>query len=95
MLYLGAVLETYENLINHMLKQLPTPSPQTATAVNGAPNNGAAAVAASKGSEPNENIKKMLNTILKNIQDLKSHRYREQGELLKELQDVQNIKVEI
>ncbi|XP_047431505.1 interferon gamma-like [Mugil cephalus] len=91
MMFLGAVLETYEELIGVMLKQLDTPSPQTANSTNGGTKDGAADSTA--GSGANDHIKDKLNIILKYIRELRQLRYHEQGELMQKLRDLQKIKM--
>lgn len=83
-MFLGSVLETYEKIINHMLKELPTPAPQTDTAVP-------VDAAESQGST---DVKTQLNYILKMVVQLRKHHYEEQDKLLQRLQDLRHIKVE-
>lgn len=93
---MGGVLESYEKLLGHMLKQLPTPSPQIAVS-NAQP--GSAITPAS--SSPNNaglvagrDVRSELNYILKKVQELKKRRYHEQEKLLQGLQTLRDIKVE-
>ncbi|KAG7495875.1 interferon gamma [Solea senegalensis] len=80
-LFMSSVLETYEKLIGQMLKQLPTPTPLTATATPGSP---------SKGVE----VRAELNYLLHKIQDLRKHRYQEQSELVQRLQSLGRIQMD-
>nr|AIK66530.1 interferon gamma [Dicentrarchus labrax] len=86
-LFMGAVLETYEKLIDKMLKQLPTSSPQT-TGSNDGP---ASSVTAADASG---DVRTGLKYILNKIKMLRQHRYREQGVLLQELQTLQHIQMD-
>lgn len=96
LIFMGGVLESYEKLLGHMLKQLPTPSPQIAVS-NAQP--GSAITPAS--SSPNNaglvagrDVRSELNYILKKVQELKKRRYHEQEKLLQGLQTLRDIKVE-
>ncbi|XP_035532724.1 interferon gamma-like [Morone saxatilis] len=86
-LFMGGVLETYEKLIGEMLKQLPTPSPQT-TGSNDGPASSVTAAADAGGD-----IRTGLEYILTKIRALQ-HRYREQEMLLKELQALRHIQMD-
>ncbi|KAM6895758.1 interferon gamma 1-like [Xenentodon cancila] len=88
MIILGGVLGAYEKMINHMLKQLPTPSPQTAKETSTSGTSGDA------GSVPSENIREKLSYILQRIKDLKIHHYEEQERLLNGLQALRQIQVD-
>ncbi|XP_061570508.1 interferon gamma-like [Cololabis saira] len=87
MIYLGGVLEAYEKLISHMLKQLPTPSPQTTgdKASSGTPGDA--------GSVPSD-VGEKLHYVLKRIKDLKTHHYEEQERVLKGLQSLRHIQMD-
>ncbi|XP_034535351.1 interferon gamma 1 [Notolabrus celidotus] len=89
-LFLGAVLETYEKLLEHMIKQRPTPSPQT-TGGKVLPNANNA-IGAETGSK--EDVRGKLNYILNKVQDLRRMRYQQQHELLKSLQTLKHIKMD-
>ncbi|XP_039647037.1 interferon gamma-like [Perca fluviatilis] len=80
--FIGGVLETYEKLIGQMLKQQPTPTPQTA---------GSTERPASAGDA---NVRKGLNYILKKVKELKKHHYKEQEKLLQELKALEHIKLD-
>ncbi|KAI3366968.1 hypothetical protein L3Q82_009249, partial [Scortum barcoo] len=87
MVFMGGVLETYEKLIGHMLKQLPTPSPQTAgSAVT---STGGNAEAGAGGD-----VREELTYILGNIQELRKHHYKEQDKILQELRRLKHIQVD-
>ncbi|KAG7218747.1 hypothetical protein INR49_019750 [Caranx melampygus] len=83
-IFLGGVLETYEKIINHMLKELPTPTPQTDTS----------APVGAAGSQGSEDVKTQLNYILKMVRELRKHHYEEQDKLLQRLQDLKHIKMD-
>ncbi|XP_078099144.1 interferon gamma-like [Sander vitreus] len=85
--FMGGVLETYEKLIGQMLKQQPTPTPQTAGS-----NGRLASAAAGTGSD--DSVRTGLNYILKMVQDLKKHHYHEQEKLLQELNALEHIKLD-
>lgn len=82
-MFVGAVLETYDQLLGQMLKQLPTPAPKTDES-NGLP----ASVA------PGDNVRTELTYILKKVQELRKHRYQEQEKLLLQLRALKHIQVE-
>ncbi|GLD48210.1 interferon gamma 1 precursor [Lates japonicus] len=95
--FMGGVLETYEKLIGQMLKELPTPSPQTA----GSSNEGlASAITAGPGtasdtrSEAGGDVRMDLNYILTKVQELKRHKYQEQDKLLQRLQALKHIQMD-
>lgn len=95
MVYLSGVLGAYEKLIEHMLKQLPTPSPQIAgreeklvscfTDTSGE--------TGSARALSTEDVRPKLMCILKKIHDLKTHYYEEQERFLEGLQALKHIKV--
>ncbi|XP_044042598.1 interferon gamma-like [Siniperca chuatsi] len=96
MVFMGGVLETYEKLIGHMLKQQPTSSPQTAgndqrpaSAVTPAASTASDAEAGAGGK-----VRMELSYILKKIQDLRKHNYHEQEKLLKGLQALNHIQMD-
>ncbi|XP_067438232.1 interferon gamma-like [Thunnus thynnus] len=84
MVLMGGVLDTYEKLFHHMLKNLPTPSPQLAP--SGTASN------AEKGAD--SDVKTALEYLLKMVGDLKKSHYQKQGTLLKRLHDISRIKME-
>lgn len=97
-MYMSGVLETYEHMISHMLKQLPAPS-HPKTAANGG--NVAAAVATpATGTssdatvEAGGDIREQLSYILDKIQKLRTHRYREQNQFLQVLQALGKVQVQ-
>uniref|UniRef100_UPI0037E750C8 interferon gamma 1 n=1 Tax=Semicossyphus pulcher TaxID=241346 RepID=UPI0037E750C8 len=81
--FMGGVLESYEKLFGHMLKELPTPSPQTAESN-----------AADAAARTDEDMRTKLSYILRQVQDLRRHRYQEQEKLLQNLQDLKHIKMD-
>ncbi|XP_028426874.1 interferon gamma [Perca flavescens] len=85
--FMGSVLETYEKLIGQMLKQQPTPTPQTAGS-----NERLASAAAGDASD--DRIRTGLNYILRKVKELKKHHYKEQEELLQELKGLEHIKLD-
>ncbi|XP_034382228.1 interferon gamma-like isoform X1 [Cyclopterus lumpus] len=89
--FMGGVLETYEKLIGQMLKQLPTPTPQTAGS-NELP--GSAAIADGGEVGAGEDVRTQLSYILKKVQELRKHRYQEQEKLLQELRDLKHIQMD-
>uniref|UniRef100_A0A8C7Y4L6 Interferon gamma n=1 Tax=Oryzias sinensis TaxID=183150 RepID=A0A8C7Y4L6_9TELE len=91
MIFMHGVLETYEDLIGHMLKQLPTASPppgssQDKPASPGTSNDDGAPVKA--------DVRSKLMYILEKIQFLKTHRYQEQEKLLHRLQNLKKIQMD-
>uniref|UniRef100_A0A3Q2EHZ7 Interferon gamma n=1 Tax=Cyprinodon variegatus TaxID=28743 RepID=A0A3Q2EHZ7_CYPVA len=68
MVYMYGVLEEYEKLLGHMLKQLPTPSPQLATS-------GTRTASLSSSDEIRSNLMKVLSK----MQELKRNNYKEQA----------------
>ncbi|XP_030576445.1 interferon gamma-like [Archocentrus centrarchus] len=96
LVFMGGVLDSYEKLFGHMLKQLPTPSPQIAGS-NAQP--GSAVTAASSdpsnaGSAAGRDVRSQLKYILRKVQELKRHRYQEQEKLLQGLQTLRHIKMD-
>nr|XP_040028536.1 interferon gamma 1 [Gasterosteus aculeatus aculeatus] len=81
--FVGAVLETYDQLLGQMLKQLPTPAPKTDES-NALP----ASVA------PGDNVRTELTYILKKVQELRKHRYQEQEKLLLQLRALKHIQMD-
>ncbi|XP_023270603.1 uncharacterized protein LOC111661319 [Seriola lalandi dorsalis] len=84
--FLGGVLEAYEKIIGQMLKELPTPSPQTVTA---APSNNA-----DTRLQGGEDVRVQLSYILKKVQELRKHHYQEQDMFLQRLQALKHIKMD-
>ncbi|KAK1906137.1 Interferon gamma [Dissostichus eleginoides] len=79
--FMRGVLETYETLINQMLKELPTPLPQTTGSKGGVGEGGAG-----------EDVRTELNYILKMVLKLKTSHYKEQDNLLSSLNKLIGIK---
>ncbi|MEQ2178781.1 hypothetical protein GOODEAATRI_017643 [Goodea atripinnis] len=86
MLFMGGVLEAYEKLFGHMLRQLPTPSPHLAISKDKA---GTSTARPSASGDVRSNLKK----VLEKIEELKRHRYQEQVKLLQGLQNLKHIEV--
>lgn len=82
MIYMSAVLLTYDKLLNQMLEQLPTPSPTTnqKTGDQGATND-------------TGNLRTQLRYILKKVTDLRIQHYRKQEQLLKTIQPLGQVQV--
>nr|NP_001347661.1 interferon gamma 1 precursor [Monopterus albus] len=85
--FMGGVLETYEKLLSHMLKNLPTPSPQT-TGSRELP------VTATPGTAGSEDVKAQLRYILKRVQDLRKYSYQDQEKLLQGLHSLRHIQMD-
>ncbi|XP_037616259.1 interferon gamma-like [Sebastes umbrosus] len=101
-MFMGAVLETYEKLISHMLNQLPTPTPQTtgsnklsATAI-GTPAAGTPAAGIASGGEvgADGDVRKELSYILNMVKELKEKRFLEQEKILHELKALKHIQMD-
>ncbi|XP_042367435.1 interferon gamma-like [Plectropomus leopardus] len=90
--FMGGVLETYVNLLEQMLKQLPTQSPPTAE--NNQLPESAAGTASDGQVAADGDVRKELNFILRKVKDLRKHRYHEQEKLLKELSNLKEIKMD-
>nr|QEL53695.1 interferon gamma [Trachinotus ovatus] len=85
-LILGGVLEAYEKLLDQMLKELPSPGTQTATA---------APIPADKaGLEVGEDVRTQLTYILEKVQDLRKHHYQEQDNILQKLHALKHIQMD-
>lgn len=84
---MAAVLEAYEKLFGHMLKGLPTPSPQSVI------NQDKASGASTAGPSASADVRSNLNKLLQKIKELKKHRYQEQVKVLHGLQDLKHIEV--
>lgn len=78
MVYMSAVLQTYDQLLNQMLKQLPVATPT-----------GAENAAAATGT----GLRTQLSYILKKITDLRTQHYRKHEELLKKIQTLRHVQV--
>uniref|UniRef100_A0A3Q4AT56 Interferon gamma n=1 Tax=Mola mola TaxID=94237 RepID=A0A3Q4AT56_MOLML len=91
MVYMSSVLDMYEKMFGHMLKQLPTPSPKLAAST------GRQAAAGSASDAPTgagEDVRKQLTYILKKVQDLKRHHYQKQDQFLQKLYSVRHIQID-
>ncbi|XP_037551599.1 interferon gamma 1 [Nematolebias whitei] len=93
MLFMGGVLETYEKLIEHMLNQLPTPSPLI-TQNKEKPSSSITDISRTSSDETAGDIGSKLAYILGKIQELKKHRYQEQMKVLHGLQNLRHIKMD-
>ncbi|MED6292549.1 hypothetical protein CHARACLAT_001422 [Characodon lateralis] len=87
MLFMGGVLEAYEKLFGHMLRQLPTPSPQLAISKDKAGTSTA-------GPSASGDVRSNLMKVLQKIKELKRHRYQEQVKLLQGLQNLKHIEMD-
>lgn len=83
MLFMGGVLEMYDKLIDRMLGQLPTPSPETTMT-------GGTKGANSDNAAP---VRKQLSYLLKKVKELRRHHYQEQNQLLHDLHKLDKIQV--
>lgn len=83
MLFMGGVLEMYNKLLDRMLGQLPTPSPETAV------------TGGTKGAESDHDtpVRKHLSYLLKKVKELRRHHYQEQNEILHDLHKLDKIQV--
>ncbi|KAM4523079.1 interferon gamma [Fundulus diaphanus] len=90
MLFMGGVLEAYEKLFGHMLKQLPTPGPQLAISQNKADASGTG----TSGSSAAGDVRSSLTKVLQKIKELKTNRYGEQVNLLQGLQKLKHIEMD-
>ncbi|XP_070710108.1 interferon gamma-like [Pempheris klunzingeri] len=88
MIFMGAVLETYEKLIGQMLKNLPTASPQT---VGSTDRPGTAGVAE---GETVKDVRTELSYVLKRVQDLRRQDYQEEEKVLQGLLSLKHIKMD-
>ncbi|XP_008313568.1 uncharacterized protein ifng1 [Cynoglossus semilaevis] len=84
-IFIGGVLETYEQLIDQMLQQLPEQVAPTSTETK------ASADASASASASADNVRTDLNFILTKIQRLRRDRYQEQTKLLQGLQNLKKI----
>lgn len=82
-IFIGGVLETYEQLIDQMLQQLPEQVAPTSTETK----------ASADASASADNVRTDLNFILTKIQRLRRDRYQEQTKLLQGLQNLKKINV--
>ncbi|KAF7199244.1 interferon gamma 1 precursor [Nothobranchius furzeri] len=89
MLYMGGILEAYEKLIGHMLRQLPTPSPPLTSKQKHS--SSVTATSSSSRSEATDGVRPKLEYILRKIQELKKHRYQEQMRILHGLQGLRHV----
>lgn len=81
MIYMSAILQTYDKILNQMLKQLPTPGPTTAQS------------SGDKGAAGTAELRSQLNYILKKITILRTQHYNKPEQLLKKLQPVREVQV--
>ena len=90
MVYMSNILDIYERMFDHMLKQLPTPSPKLA-AITGhqAATGSANDVPTGAGGD----IKKQLTYIRNKMRELKKHHYQKQDQFLQKLYTDRHIKV--
>ncbi|XP_059181988.1 interferon gamma-like [Centropristis striata] len=90
-LFMSVVLEVYEKLIDHMLKQLPSAQNTTDTS-NDTPAP-AAAAAAAKAEKGNE-VRTQLKYLKGKISQLKTNRYQEQEKFLQEMKSLKHIQMD-
>ncbi|TWW64931.1 interferon gamma 1 [Takifugu flavidus] len=76
MIYMSAILQTYDKILNQMLKELPTPGPTTAQ---------------SSGDKGTAELRSQLNYILKKITNLRIQHYNKPEQLLKMLQPLREV----
>ncbi|XP_029018835.1 interferon gamma-like [Betta splendens] len=86
--FLGGVLETYERLLDKMLKQLPTPSPLTSGSKD-PPASGVSAGTA--GLETGEDVRKGLSDILEMVQKLRKRNYDDLDKVLQGVHSLSHI----
>ncbi|XP_034719032.1 interferon gamma-like [Etheostoma cragini] len=84
---MGGILDTYEKLIGQMLKQQPTPTPQTAGSHE-------RLTPAAAGSASDGSVRWGLNYILQRVQVLRKNYYQEQKTLLQKLKALDEIKLD-
>uniref|UniRef100_H3CLX1 Interferon gamma n=1 Tax=Tetraodon nigroviridis TaxID=99883 RepID=H3CLX1_TETNG len=77
MIYMSAVLQTYDQLLNQMLQQLPTATPTSA----------------STSTSTSTSLRAQLSYLLKKITALRTQYYRKHEELLKKLQPLGNVQL--
>ncbi|XP_073336990.1 interferon gamma-like [Pagrus major] len=92
MLFMGSILDTYEKLIGHMLKQHPTVGPQTA----GSSEHLASAVGTTSnaGTGASGDLREDLTYILGKVRELKRKRFQEQEKILHGLQAVKHVQMD-
>ncbi|XP_041819812.1 interferon gamma-like [Chelmon rostratus] len=94
--FMGGVLDKYEKLIDQMLKQLPTQSPQTARS-NEDPASAVIPTAGTAGGAKTGaggNVRRGLEDILDMVQKLRKRYYQEQEKLLQGLQSLNDIQID-
>ncbi|KAM8740024.1 interferon gamma-like [Acanthopagrus schlegelii] len=84
LLFMGGILDTYEKLLGHMLKQQPTASPQTASVSTDSYEQAGAS----------GDVRGDLKFILKKVQELKKKKFHEQEMILRGLQDLKHIQMD-
>ncbi|XP_030295621.1 LOW QUALITY PROTEIN: interferon gamma-like [Sparus aurata] len=85
LLFMGGILESYEKLLGHMLKQLPTASPQTDSVDS---------TAGMVEAGPSGDVRKDLRYILTKVQELKKKSFHEQEMILHGLQDLKHVQMD-
>ncbi|KAK2859200.1 hypothetical protein Q5P01_003820 [Channa striata] len=89
--FMGGVLETYEKLFSKMLRQLPTPSPQTA----GNEDHPASDVSAAQGAAGSDTeVKEGLGDLLEMIRNLRKHSYQDEEKVLQGLHSLKTIQLD-
>ncbi|CAN9508375.1 unnamed protein product [Ophioblennius macclurei] len=89
MVFLGGALDTYKELLEHMLEQLPTPSPAVAASASASGVTAGSKAATSDAGD--QDVRGGLRFLLEKIEDLKMVRFKQQEELVKGLQSLQKI----
>nr|QYW22333.1 interferon gamma [Channa argus] len=91
--FMAGVLETYDNLFSKMLRQLPTPSPQTAG--NGDhPASDVNAPQGLAGSGPSGDVREGLVDLLDRVRNLRKYGYQDVEKLLQGLHSLRHIQLE-
>lgn len=81
---MGGILDTYEKLLGHMLKQQPTASPQTASISTDSYDR----------AGPSGDVRDDLKFILEKVRELKKKKFHEQEMILRGLQDLKHVQVQ-
>ncbi|XP_036977752.1 interferon gamma-like [Acanthopagrus latus] len=84
LLFMGGILDTYEKLLGHMLKQQPTASPQTASISTDSYDR----------AGPSGDVRDDLKFILEKVRELKKKKFHEQEMILRGLQDLKHVQMD-
>ncbi|XP_072233414.1 interferon gamma-like [Leuresthes tenuis] len=95
MVFMGGVLDMYENLIQRMLIQLPTPSPLTVRSKEKVTSSipAGSITPSGKGSQATGDVRQGLKDVLEMIQKLRKHYYQEQVKLVHGLHELKHIQM--